>query len=207
MKSQNSFVKYLLSLAQDAENDGHHSLSNYITTFAKDVQRTKNPERLWEFQSRGDKIHGVWTTCESGRSPNWIEWIDYRRHPHADLMLEWERDQRENPNQVWQVSAEPNIWNDSKFDFSTVWDPNLSYRRKPKERRIGACVYPQPETKALEIGTVYFIPNPSSPNLVIASVWDDRYLDHGRLKNGLVHLSDGAAKTHAKSMINGWSEH
>lgn len=59
---------------------------------------------------------------------------------------------------------------------------------------------PEPVREPLEKGTLYWVPIPSSGDKAFHAWWSDQEHEHLRLADGLVHLTEAAAVTHAKAM-------
>ena len=66
---------------------------------------------------------------------------------------------------------------------------------------INGYKVPRPERKPLEHGTKYFVPQPWSGGIVSCK-WDGDPIDQNCLKNGLVHLTKGAARAHTQAIIS-----
>ena len=176
-----------------------HPHAKLMALYAQDAARTPNPERLWQVIRSGEN------PFSTGNAPAWARHVEYRRHPHADSMLEWEKDQRENPGQVWQrrSNTDGDPWRD--MQGTIAWDECAQYRRKPTARRIGAYEYPKPESKAPANGAKYWIPSLASEESATAYTWRNDETDFRWLAQGLVHLTKEAAEAHCEAMLKGWT--
>lgn len=85
-----------------------------------------------------------------------------------------------------QITHEPDFW---------------QVRRKAKVIRIGAVEFPEPVREPLTNGEQYFVVALTLPQYVMTACWCGDTFDANRLKRGLVHLTEEAAKQHAKALI------
>ena len=106
--------------------------------------------------------------------------VEYR-HPHLD----------------WTI-LKPN-----SFKLSKLLAPDYQFRLAQERVTVGDVSFPKPESEPPELGTEYWIADPSyrhyeTPNTL---TWVDDSTDHMFLKRGLIHLSRGSAVAHAKALI------
>lgn len=202
----NNRFELLESLIAELEkSETAHQHAELMAPYAQDAARTPIPGQLWQWRVAPTDN---WTTDDLRITVNGMFFytdVEYRRHPHADLMLEWEKDQRDNPGQVWQCRSDTagTPWRD--MIDPPRWQEGAQYRRKPKVRRIGAYEYPEPESKAPAGWTVFFVPNTLSENRTPSYSWRNDASDRMWLERGLVHLTEEAAAAHAEAMLKGWA--
>lgn len=182
-----------------------HPHAKLMALYAQDAARTPNPGRLWQWRAAPTDS---WATDDPRIAVDGMFFyadVEYRRHPHADSMLEWEKDQRENPGQVWQCRSVTagTPWRD--MIAPPRWQEGMQYRQKPKVRRIGAYEYPEPESKAPADEAEYWIPSTASEESAIAYTWRNDEPDFRWLARGLVHLTKEAAEAHCEAMLKGWT--
>lgn len=90
------------------------------TQYEKDAAISPNAHLVWQFKHDNTE----WETCY--RAPKWCAHNQYRRHPHADLILTYDRSTvyefqaADKPWQPWQTVSNP-----------PLWDDKLNYRKKP----------------------------------------------------------------------------
>lgn len=200
--ADNRFELLEFLIARLEKSETAHPHAALMALYAQDAARTAEPSRLWQFRTHSADS---WSTFGATDLASWWPHTSYRRHPHADLMLEWEKDQRENPGQVWQCRSNTDDapWRD--MQGTITWQESLQYRRKPKVRRIGGYEYPEPESKAPPIGARYWLAGAGSKSHATEYVWRGTDGDQRFLERGLVHLPEEAAAAHGRAMVHGWT--
>ena len=58
-----------------------------------------------------------------------------------------------------------------------------------------------PVTEALKQRAYYWMPNPLIGHLTAAATWDDDDVDRERMKRGLIHITEAAARAHAMALV------
>lgn len=85
---------------------------------------------------------------------------------------------------------------DNPKDIIGMWsDP-------PKTIRIGEYDVPEPVREPLENGAIYWHPELSRIALIDDYEWCNDDIDARLLENGLVHLTEEAAKAHAEALLS-----
>ena len=84
----------------------------------------------------------------------------------------------------------------------TTFQNGLEYRIKPRTIRIGEYDVPEPMREAPEVGSVYFISDPTRERFVCAYMWKDDAVDARYLSRNITHSTQEAAELHAKALIS-----
>ena len=85
---------------------------------------------------------------------------------------------------------------DNPKDIIGMWsDP-------PKTIRIGEYDVPEPVREPLENGTTCWYPKLSNIDLIDGYIWCNDDTDVRMLSNGLIHLTEEAAKAHAEALLS-----
>lgn len=122
-------------------------------------------------------------------------------HIHATLMLQYAQDAAttDKPWDLWEYFSD-NEW--YKLTGSPAWDEGTKYRRKPRTIRISEIGIPEPVREQLKNGENYFVPAIDCGNCHANRFsWDNDSTDNRLLRQGVVHLTNGAALAHAKALI------
>lgn len=124
-------------------------------------------------------------------------------HIHAALMLKYAQDASttDKPWELWEFRCDEH----EKWTILTgnpAWDDDTKYRRKPRTIRIGEIDIPEPVREPLQNGEKYFVPAIDCGYDNIDSFeWDGDSTDKRLLKQGMVHITEEAAREHAKALI------
>ena len=120
-------------------------------------------------------------------------------HKHAALMLQYAQDAAETdrPWERWEVKVNNGEW--CELNGNPNWVDDWGYRRKPQVIRVGQHEFPEPIKEAPEEGTVYWT--------IEVDGWNGFYVEHYKwlqngedescIRQGLIHLTEAAAQTHA----------
>ena len=85
---------------------------------------------------------------------------------------------------------------DNPKDIIGMWsDP-------PKTIRIGEYDVPEPVREPLKNGTTCWYPKLSNIDLIDGYIWCNDDTDVRMLSNGLIHLTEEAAKAHAEALLS-----
>ncbi|ETS31103.1 hypothetical protein BB987_09335 [Photorhabdus temperata] len=120
-------------------------------------------------------------------------------HVHAEKMLQYAQDalKTDKPWKLWEIGDGADGWDD--LDDHPWWIKDSKYRRKPEMITIGKVSFPKPVDYELKAGQEYWYVN--SLLGVCYNAWRGSYDDNSLLKNGLVHLTEEAAKQYHKALI------
>jgi len=123
------------------------------------------------------------------------------KHPHAELMLQYAQDAMETdfPCDRWQYKSGGN-W--QPCINNPLWHKTHQYRRKPKTININGIEVPEPERKALEDETKYFVPNLDGGFRSVEYRWNNDSTDYRLLSLGLVHKTKEAAIAHTDALLS-----
>lgn len=119
-------------------------------------------------------------------------------HKHADLIHAWA-----NGAEIQFKGAEG--WFNAR---NPTWHDDTEYRIKPKTININGFEVPQPVTKPLEKGQIYYIVSITNVNAInrcdayIKHFWKDDEIDRAWLQAGLIHLTIEAASLHTKALLS-----
>ena len=123
-------------------------------------------------------------------------------HIHAALMLQYAQDAAttDKPWELWEFLDYDAKWKEPTG--SPAWDEGTKYRRKPRTIRIGEIEVPEPVREPLQNGEKYFVPaidyGDYHANIF---AWSNDYTDKRLLRQGMVHLTNEAALSHARALI------
>ena len=126
-------------------------------------------------------------------------------HPHAELMMEYAKiarttdkpwthfEVRQNDSCVWEAIHRP-----------VSFYSHMEYRLKPEQKtiRIGEYDVPEPVREPLENGATCWYPKLSNIDLIDGYIWCNDDTDLRMLSNGLIHLTEEAAKAHAEALLS-----
>ncbi len=158
-----------------------------------------------------------WADTEKGRDKGrdfWHEIIHCRNfdlipspkaHPHAGLMMKYA--------EIAQTTDKPWTHFEVRQNDSCIWEAihlpvrfysHLEYRLKPEPKtiRIGEYDVPEPVREPLENGTTCWYPKLSNIDLIDGYIWCNDDTDVRMLSNGLIHLTEEAAKAHAEALLS-----
>lgn len=178
--------------------------------------RQGNPFSPAVFQSHreADLTHGGFNWFQSELGQGTWDAIIFKRafhcmpaaaHPHAELMMEyakiarttdkpWEHfEVRQNDSRVWKAIHLP-----------VRFYSHMEYRLKPEPKtiRIGEYDVPEPVREPLENGATCWYPKLSNIDLIDGYIWCNDDTDVRMLSNGLIHLTEEAAKAHAEALLS-----
>ena len=108
--------------------------------------------------------------------------------------FEW-YDEHELPEPMWRGFLSP------KQVFHTLADPRFTVRKKKKYITINGIDVPEPVREPLEYGTVYWLVNLVCEDIREFEWEDSNSSDRLWLRNGLIHLSEEAAKAHYDALL------
>jgi hypothetical protein len=123
------------------------------------------PWRLWQFK----ESHYQWSThtCDG---ITWHKDVKYRRHPHADSIIEYHQCSDDDKKR-WQYNNKNlNVWVLCKYESydesgTPLWNEDYEYRLKPRTISVtlqngDVLEFPEPVREPLENGDCYwFKPN------------------------------------------------
>ena len=105
----------------------------------------------------------------------------------------------------WSDNSE---WKDfdpvcSSISIESIFKKFFVFRLRQEMITIGDVSFPKPESEPLEIGTEYWVAEPSYRNCISQNpyIWDDDDIDRRYLRRGLVHLTRENAIAHTKALI------
>ena len=116
-------------------------------------------------------------------------------------MLQYAQDAQETdtPWERWEAEDSLGGWN--PMQAHPLWNLSMRYRRKPRTIRIGDHKVPEPERNAPEEDQEYYVPSTYNIAMYQEYRWENVPFDQRCLARGLVHLSEEAAKCHARALI------
>ena len=179
--------------------------------------RQRNPFSPAVFQSHreADLTHGGFNWFQSELGQETWDAIIFKRafhrmpaaaHPHAGLMMKYA--------EIAQTTDKPWTHFEVRRNKSAVWEAiyvpmpfyaNMEYRLKPeppKTIRIGEYDVPEPVREPLENGATCWYPKLSNIDLIDGYIWCNDDTDMRMLSNGLIHLTEEAAKAHAEALLS-----
>ena len=116
------------------------------------------------------------------------------KHKHYEVLTQWLADQTLS----LEYKTSGKWFTVNPVEDNPIIDPNSEWRIRPKMVRVGRHEWPMPLDVAPAVGTEYFI-------ALIASFarpsWAGDEKDRDRLKLGIVHLTEEAAKQHAAALV------
>lgn len=122
-------------------------------------------------------------------------------HIHAALMLQYAQDASttDKPWELWEYFSD-HEWD--KLTGSPAWDEGTKYRRKPRTISIGKIDIPEPVREQLQNGEGYFVPAiDCGYGCTHRFSWRYDSTDNRLLKQGMVHLTEESAFSHAIALI------
>ena len=178
--------------------------------------RQGNPFSPTVFQSHreADLTHGGFNWFQSELGQETWDAIIFKRafhrmpaaaHPHAELMMEYAK--------IARTTDKPWTHFEVRQNDSCVWEAihlpvcfysHMEYRLKPEPKtiRIGEYDVPEPVREPLENGTTCWYPKLSNIDLIDGYIWCNDDTDVRMLSNGLIHLTEEAAKAHAEALLS-----
>ena len=154
----------------------------------------------WACSTRG---HDFWYELIGSRDFDLIP--SPKAHPHAELMMEYAKIARTTDKpwthfEVWQNDS--CVW--KAIHLPMRFYPHMEYRLKPEPKtiRIGEYDVPEPVREPLENGTTCWYPKLSNIDLIDGYIWCNDDTDMRMLSNGLIHLTEEAAKAHAEALLS-----
>lgn len=180
--------------------------------YEEDCKNHERPWELWEISHDGRE----WSTCTC--TPSWGQWGGYRRKeppftPEYFSGLNW-REAEKLIGKVVEFSNTGNYWTErtlvrllggidnvykfvSKDDLKSIYIRTTPDTHKHPTITIGRVELPRPETTPLVIGQEYFYFDPANTSMCTRSVWSDGFVDHLRLNNKCIHLTESRAQAWA----------
>ena len=125
------------------------------------------------------------------------------KHPYAENMALYAQDAMETdkPWERWQFRVlDGDPWVDCTVSIS--WGLDLQYRRKPRTITINGIEVPEPVREPLEIEQKYFFPYPAYTDRTDWYEWSGDSVDNQLLNDGLIHLTEEAARAHAEALLS-----
>lgn len=178
--------------------------------------RQGNPFSPAAFQNHreADLTHGGFNWFQSELGQGTWDAIIFKRafhcmpaaaHPHAGLMMKYA--------EIAQTTDKPWTHFEVRQNDSCVWKAihlpmrfysHMEYRLKPERKtiRIGEYDVPEPVREPLENGTACWYPKLSNIDLIDGYIWCNDDTDVRMLSNGLIHLTEEAAKAHAEALLS-----
>ena len=178
--------------------------------------RQGNPFSPAAFQNHreADLTHGGFNWYQSELGQGTWDAIIFKRafhcmpaaaHPHAELMMEYAK--------IARTTDKPWTHFEVRQNDSCVWEAihrpvrfysHMEYRLKPEQKtiRIGEYDVPEPVREPLENGATCWYPKLSNIDLIDGYIWCNDDTDLRMLSNGLIHLTEEAAKAHAEALLS-----
>ena len=125
------------------------------------------------------------------------------KHTHAENMALYAQDalETDKPWERWQFRVlDGDPWVDCTVSIS--WGLDLQYRRKPRTITINGYEVPEPVREALDSGEKYFFPRLYTEAQADWHKWGNDSIDNRLLNNGLIHLTEEAARAHAEALLS-----
>ena len=122
------------------------------------------------------------------------------KHPYAEILLaiaDGEEVEWQSRDGEWMTQHANVVF----FDIANGSFPPERYRIKPPTVNINGIEVPEPLRSAPEKGQLYYAPNLCARTLVSILIWQECSFDFQMLKSGFIHLTEEAAKAHAKAML------
>lgn len=117
-----------------------------------------------------------------------------RAHKHKDVII------------AWANGETIQFWCGDRYCWLDVLEPNFNYeskfRVKPEIILINGIEVPAPVTDKLELHQSYYTPSLVGFSFYNQRAWSNSVLDGDNLRRGIVHLSEEAAKVHAKALLS-----
>jgi hypothetical protein len=176
----NEFMDAVLLFAKQV--DKHAELK---AQYQRDVETCKAIDgleawNLWQCIT----LTGGFTKCDI--PPKWLDQSEYRRHPHADLMIEYLCSDEQKKNRLQSRENENKPW---ITQYLPTWNDTWQYRFKPVITNNGKEYNaPLRDSKGIDGKYVYLDLN-SSGFFVSVSEWENDEVDNKRLNEGLIFSS------------------
>lgn len=178
----------------------------------------------WRFSNSYDSVYKVLARVDFADTVEWrnslqlyplaeankvtaadLKDLPVKPHPHFDLMMKYVEiaQTTDKPWEAFQVKGFVDEWVDVSANI--IFNENLQYRLKPeppKTIRIGEYDVPEPVREPLENGTTCWYPKLSNIDLIDGYIWCNDDTDVRMLSNGLIHLTEEAAKAHAEALLS-----
>lgn len=178
----------------------------------------------WRFSNSYDSVYKVLARVDFAYTVEWrnslqlyplaeankvtaadLKDLPVKPHPHFDLMMKYVEiaQTTDKPWEAFQVKGFVDEWVDVSANI--IFNENLQYRLKPeppKTIRIGEYDVPEPVREPLENGTTCWYPKLSNIDLIDGYIWCNDDTDVRMLSNGLIHLTEEAAKAHAEALLS-----
>ena len=178
----------------------------------------------WRFSNSYDSVYKVLARVDFADTVEWrnslqlyplaeankmtaanLKDLPVKPHPHFDLMMKYVEiaQTTDKPWEAFQVKWFVDEWVDVSADI--LFNENLQYRLKPeppKTIRIGEYDVPEPVREPLENGATCWYPKLSNIDLIDGYIWCNDDTDVRMLSNGLIHLTEEAAKAHAEALLS-----
>lgn len=125
----------------------------------------------------------------------------YKKHIENIRKYLDDLEETDTPWERWQFKyKEDEVW--ENLNHEPLWDKNAEYRRKPETIKKEIS-FLKPTTEELKPGEEYYAVEVYADKIqIFRSTWTNHHVDKCRLKEGRVHLSEEAAKTHLKALLN-----
>jgi hypothetical protein len=166
------FVRYDIKPIAHPQFDKHAELK---TQYQRDVETCKDIDGL-----------EAWNLWQCITPPKWLDQSEYRRHPHADLMIEYFSSDEQKKNRLQSRENEKKPW---ITQYLPNWNDTWQYRFKPVII-INGKEYNAPlrDSKGIAGEYVYLRLN-SSDFFASVSKWKNDEVDNKRLNAGLIFSS------------------
>ena len=152
----------------------NHPHAEIKAQYAYDVEAcasipTLEAHELWQVECSD----GTWE--EVSKDFNlWGIYLKFRRHPHADSIIEWHKGSDENKAR-WQYRGQACDWNDCdkcNRENPPSWDTSLEYRLRPRTCKVtlqnGTVLeYPEPVRKPLNHGVIHLTQQAAEQHLSV----------------------------------------
>ena len=117
-------------------------------------------------------------------------------------MMQYAKDAMETnkPWERWEYKKPADKWRCCVFGIQFFTENE--YRRKSKTININGFKVPEPMREAPEVGTQCYVVHLGSTDNMQDYIWENDGYDFETLKNGICHLTEEAAKIHAKALVS-----
>ena len=134
-----------------------------------------------------------------------LKYLPVKAHPHARLIMKY-AEIAQTTDKPWEHFE---VWQNDSCVWKAIHLPmrfysHMEYRLKPEPKtiRIGEYDVPEPVREPLENGTTCWYPKLSNIDLIDGYIWCNDDTDVRMLSNGLIHLTEEAAKAHAEALLS-----
>jgi hypothetical protein len=110
--------------------------ADYEAQYEKDAQQHPRP---WELWLTTHKFRRGWWHCNESDMD--FHRCDYRRHKHADLMIE----AHQNPAAEWELQTQSGLW----IPANPEWKDEYKYRRVPEVTATAKTPHPHAQSMKL----------------------------------------------------------